>query len=142
VAGLGATRPTVPIGARRALGGAAGVVSRHVWSWCGLLSPVVPRDHGHDESPALARGASSVVVLWRFADGRIVSLELVMALREAAPSVLSNRPPRGLGRSVRCWCQAPPGRPHCVRHRHAYCIVKLSLLGGSGRSVCSRRRGP
>ena len=45
-----------------------------------------------DESPALARGASSVVVLWRFADGRIVSLELVMALREAAPSVLSNCP--------------------------------------------------
>ena len=31
------------------------------------------------------------MVLCRFADGRIVSLELVMALREAAPSVLSNR---------------------------------------------------
>lgn len=82
------------------------------------------------------------MVLCRFADGRIVSLELVMALREAAPSVLSNCPSRGVGRSVRCWCQAPPGRPHLVRHRRAYCIVKLSPLGGAGRSVCSRRRCP
>ena len=31
-------------------------------------------------------------VLCRFADGRIVSLELVIAVREAAPSVLSSRP--------------------------------------------------
>ena len=47
-------------------------------------------------------------------------------LREATPTVLSNHPPSctgGVGRSVRCGCQAPPGRPHHVRQR-AYCIVK------------------
>ena len=141
MAGLRATRPTVPIGALVSPWGRAGNCWFH--SACQLLwvvEPSCPAWSWTDKPAALARGALFVVVLWRFADGRIVSLELVMALREAAPSVLSNCPSRGVGRSVRCWCQAPPGRPHLVRHRRAYCIVKLSPLGGAGRSVCSRRR--
>ena len=79
------------------------------------------------------------MVLCRFAVGRIVSLELVITLREATPTVLSNHPPSctgGVGRSVRCGCQAPPGRPHHVRQR-AYCIVKLpSVLYRGGGEKC------
>ena len=132
MAGLRATRPTVPIGALlrpgESLGTRREIVSggaRFELLW--VVEPSCPACSWTDGSPALARGALFVVVLWRFADGRIVSLELVMALREAAASVLSNCPSRGVGRSVRCWCQAPLGRPHLVRHRRAYCIVKLSL---------------
>jgi len=84
------------------------------------------------------------LVLCRFAVGRIVSLELVIALREATPSVLSSHPPSctgGVGRSVRCGRQAPPGRPHHVRQRCLlYCQAALRLVqGGAGRSVCSCR---
>lgn len=73
------------------------------------------------------------MVLCRFADGRIVSLELVITLREAAPSVLSSHPPSctgGVGRSVRCGRQAPPGRPHDVRQR---CLLYCQAAPFRGR---------
>jgi len=74
------------------------------------------------------------LVLCRFADGRIVSLELVITLREAAPSVLSSHPPPsctgGVGRSVRCGRQAPPGRPHHVRQR---CLLYCQAAPFRGR---------
>lgn len=92
-----------------------------------------------DQSLTVAGGGCSWLVLCRFAVGRIVSLELVIALREATPSVLSSHPPSctgGVGRSVRCGRQAPPGRPHPVRQR-AYCIVKLpSVLYRGGGEKC------
>lgn len=77
------------------------------------------------------------MVLCRFAVGRIVSLELVMAVREAAPSVLSSRGPPltgGVaGRSVRCGCQAPQGRPHDVRQRRLlYCQAGPPFTGRIG----------
>ena len=79
------------------------------------------------------------MVLCRFAVGRIVSLELVITLREATPSVLSSHPPSctgGVGRSVRCGRQAPPGRPHHVRQRCLlYCQAALRLVQGGWGEV-------
>jgi len=52
------------------------------------------------------------MVLCRFADGRIVSLELVMAVREAAPSVLSSRPSlfrEGDGEKCSLWVPSSAG---------------------------------
>lgn len=46
-----------------------------------VAKPSCPAWSWSDGSPALARGALSVVVLWRFADWRIVTTELVLALR-------------------------------------------------------------
>lgn len=49
----------------------------------------------------------------RFADGRIVSLELVMDAREAAPSVLSSRPSPftggGIGEKCSLWVPSSAG---------------------------------
>jgi len=83
--------------------------------------PLTQREFPH------SGGGRSWLVLCRFAVGRIVSLELVITLREATPSVLSSHPPSctgGVGRSVRCGRQAPPGRPHHVRQR---CLLYSQL---------------
>jgi len=80
---------TSPSESRRRASGRRDPLSR--FRICGLPSPGVPRGHGTDESPASARGAWLVGLVPIRGFVRIVSLELVMALREAAPSVLSNR---------------------------------------------------
>lgn len=72
-----------------------------------VADPSVPRDHGL-MSPSLRRGAWLDCVLCRFADGRIVSLELVIVVREASPSVLSSCPSSfGEGDGEKCSLWAP-----------------------------------
>ena len=82
---------TSPSESRRRASGRRDPLSRLISVVCGLPSPGVPRGHGTDESSASARGAWLVGLVPIRGLVRIVSLELVMALREAAPSVLSNR---------------------------------------------------
>jgi len=53
--------------------------------------PLTQREFPH------SGGGRSWLVLCRFAVGRIVSLELVITLREATPSVLSSHPPSCTG---------------------------------------------
>jgi hypothetical protein len=84
------------------------------------------------------------LVLCRFADGRIVSLELVKALREAMPTVLSSCPP---GLVPGAWGEAFAVG---VKLRRVGPIMFASVptvlssrpppvldRGGAGRSVCS-----
>lgn len=83
------------------------------------------------------------MVLCRFADGRIVSLELVITLREAAPSVLSSHPPPvlylgGWGEVFAVGAKLRRVGP-IMSASGAYCIVKLPPFEGVGRSVCSCR---
>lgn len=100
---------------------------------------------GPDESLAAAGGVVGSV-LCRFADGRIVSPERVISVREAAPSVLSSRPSVSLGRGG--WGEAFAVGAKLRRvgpmttASGAYCIVEPwpSSGRGMGRSVCSCRR--
>jgi hypothetical protein len=67
-----------------------------------------------------------------------------MALREAAPSVLSSRPSLqggGWGEVFAVGAKLRRVGPMTTANG-AYCIVELSLSSGRGmgRSVCSRRR--
>ena len=81
------------------------------WSWL-LISP--PR----------RRGGRGRLVLWRFADWphRVTRARNGFAGGGAFSVVKPSLVWRGSGRSVRCWCQGPPGRPHDVRHRRLlYC---------------------
>ena len=89
----------------------------------------------------MARGALSVVVLWRFADWRIVSLELVMALRGGGvfSVVKLSLFPFEEGAGEKCSLLVPMSRgvgPSVSAARRAYCIVKPSLLPGGGGEKC------
>ena len=85
-------------------------------------------------------GGCSWLVLSRFAfwTHRATRASMIFAGGDAH-CVVKPSPVRGFGDEVCCGCQAPPGRPHRVRHRGLQVVVTRAWCGPRGYIQVGKR---